>query len=144
MPHINIHIVAVFVISFIILLFSRSFKEITITKPSFYPPDITFSIVWSLLFVLYALYLSSIVDDKQLYITSIVTFIITLLWTPIYTNTKNFNLAFNYILFTLFLNISLFLLVLSKKGFKHSLMLIPLISWLTFATILFYKVRELN
>lgn len=139
-----INVLIVFILSFIVMLFSKNIKNIAdkSIKPSYYPPSYLFGIVWSILFIIYGYMLYDIYDnkkDKKQYILAILLIIITLLWTPIFTNTsKNrYRNSFYYIFFVLILNILFFI-------YSKSLYIVPQILWVSFATFLSYKLYKLN
>jgi benzodiazapine receptor len=137
-----INIVLVFVFSFIVMLFSKDIRTISekSVKPSFYPPSYVFGIVWSILFIIYGYMLYDIYNnrkDNKMYFLAILLLVITLLWTPVFTNTKSYKLSFYYIFFVLLLNI-LFLI------YSKNMYIIPQILWISFATFLSYRLYKLN
>jgi len=107
-------------------------------KPSYYPPNYAFGLVWSILFILYGIVLYQSYQVKpSLCYTGIAVLIITLLWTPIYSRSQSFSVGFYYILFTLVANLWYY------RQSKNYL-LIPQLLWLTFATFLSYQLMRLN
>lgn len=137
-----INIILVFFLSFISTLFSKNIKDISKNskKPSYYPPNYIFGIVWPILFILYAFMLHNIyTKDKKMYYIGLLVIILTLLWTPIFTNVtrQKYKISFYYILFVLAINILFFL-------YSKNFYIIPQILWISFATFLSYKLYKLN
>ena len=107
-------------------------------KPAYYPPNYTFGLVWSILFILYGIVLYQSYQIKpSLCYTGIVVLIITLLWTPIYSRSQSFSVGFYYILCTLVANLWYYF---QSKNY----LLIPQLIWLTFASFLSYQLMILN
>lgn len=107
-------------------------------KPSYYPPNYVFGLVWSILFILYGivLYQSYQVRPSLCY-SGIVVLIITLLWTPIYSRSQSYSTGFYYILFALVVNLWYYY---QSKNY----LLIPQLLWITFASFLSYQLMRLN
>jgi tryptophan-rich sensory protein len=105
------------------------------TLPSIYPPNYLFGLAWSILFLLFIIFLYRVSDTLQW--IGIIYFTLVLAWTPLFVNTKSFAVAFYYLLFITFLTI--LLLVLSKEW-----ILIPQLIWVSFATYLSYELYKLN
>ena len=103
--------------------------------PSVYPPNYLFGLAWTILFLLFIVYLYRVSDTLQWIGLFYFTFVLA--WTPLFVNTKSFAVAFYYLLFITCLTISL--LILSKEW-----ILIPQLLWVSFATYLSYELYKLN
>jgi len=122
---------------------------LTIKKPPFNPPNWVFAPVWTLLYILMGISVYLILKnkiDKKVKIGLIffsVQLILNVLWSIIFFGLKNPLIAF--------LDISLlwiFVLVTILKFWKidkrASYLLIPYLSWITFAAVLNFSIYILN
>lgn len=104
-------------------------------KPKFYPQGWVFGLVWSILFLIFGIFLYKL-DNTKDRIIGLIYFTLILAWTPIFVNT-NYFFGFLYILFTLILTI-LF------QHIYNSSILIPQQIWISFATVLAGSLYALN
>jgi len=117
-----------------------------IKKPKFVPPSYVFSIVWSLLYILFgtAMYLGLNDFDYKYWILPVLHFILNLSFTPLMFGQKNLYLA---LIATILTSITcIFVMIqfyLTQKMFSIVL-LIPYLSWLIFATYLSFTIYKMN
>ena len=112
------------------------------------PPKILFPIVWTILYILmgissYIIYKS---DSKYRYDALLIytcQLIVNFFWSIIFFNLRNFLLAFIFIL-ALDILVVLMIYYFYKVSKKASIMQIPYLLWLIFATILTYQIYLLN
>jgi tryptophan-rich sensory protein len=119
-----------------------------LNKPSFSPPNWLFGPVWLTLYLMMgvALYLNWIKKSKQAKCNVRLFFIhlfFNLIWTPIFFGAKNLFLALIVIVIILAL-IILMLFRFWRVNKVSSLLLIPYLLWVTFATLLNYSIWKLN
>jgi translocator protein len=119
-----------------------------LNKPSFSPPNWLFGPAWLTLYLLMgiALYLNWVKKTKQAKFNVQLFFIhlfFNAIWTPIFFGAKNIFLALIVIIV-----IWIFIVVMIFKFWKvnkaSSLLLIPYLLWVSFATTLNYFVWKLN
>ncbi|MBS3162818.1 tryptophan-rich sensory protein [Candidatus Woesearchaeota archaeon] len=119
----------------------------TIEKPSFNPPNWIFGPVWTLLYITMAISLYFIVTSKTKNSIAIYFFFTQLLlnglWSILFFGLKNPLLAFIEILF-LWGFILTTIITSSKVSKTSSLILIPYLLWVSFASILNYFILILN
>ncbi len=121
----------------------------TIQKPSWNPPDWIFGPVWTTLYAIMGFSMWTIWKNRATQKISwcIIIFIIQLLlngiWTPLFFGLKNPALALIDIMF-LFSAIIATIIIFYKVNRLASLILIPYLLWVGFATILNYHLWKLN
>ncbi len=120
----------------------------TLNKPSFSPPDWLFGSVWLILYLMMgvALYLNWIKKSKQAKCNVRLFFIhlfFNLIWTPIFFGAKNLFLAL-IIIIIIWVLIVVMIFKFWKVNKVSSLLLIPYLLWVTFATLLNYSIWKLN
>ena len=109
--------------------------------PSIYPPVYLFGLIWSILFVIFGIFLYNASDSLQ--VIGIVYFTLVLLWTPLFVYTKSTAVGFYYLLLVVILTIVL--LVLSIYDSHPSWwLLVPQLLWVSFATLLSFLLYRLN
>lgn len=111
-----------------------------LTLPSYYPPSSVFGIVWSLLFILFGVFLYY--SPLEIQIIGIVYFVLVLLWTPIFVTSGSTAAGFYYLLFIELLTV--LFMVLSYYMSTMWYILLPQLVWVSFATLLSYSIYALN
>lgn len=121
---------------------------LNINKPSFNPPNWIFAPVWTILFILmgislYLIWQSTIKDKTKSLILFYTQLILNILWSYLFFSLHNPLLAFIDIIL---LAIFIILLIIStyKISKTASLILLPYIFWVSFASILNYSIFILN
>ncbi len=119
-----------------------------LNKPSFSPPNWIFGPVWLTLYFMMgvAVYLNWIKKSKQAKFNVRLFFIhlfFNLIWTPIFFGAKNLFLALIIIIIILF-TIVIQIILFWKVNKISSLLLIPYLLWVTFASFLNYWIWRLN
>jgi len=118
-------------------------------KPSFYPPPITFAIVWPVLYILMGLALALVCAawGARLRVLAILAFALQLLlnlaWSPIFFGEHQITIALIVLLaldLAVILTLALFWMVRRTAG----LLLLPYLAWVLFATLLNWQVLQLN
>lgn len=124
------------------------YKEIN--RPSFTPPDFVFPIVWTILFILMAvaafIVFKSNAPEAQVrpaIISYFVQLIFNFLWSYLFFGKGMFGYAFIEIIILWFL-ILLTILYFSKVSKLAAWLLVPYISWVSFASILTYAFYKMN
>lgn len=120
----------------------------TLNKPFFSPPNYLFGPVWLILYLMMgiALYLNWIKKTKQAKFNVRLFFIhlfFNAIWTPIFFGAKNLFLALIIILIIWAL-IVMMIFKFWKVNKVSSLLLIPYLVWVSFASLLNYFVWKLN
>ncbi|MGD1946491.1 MAG: TspO/MBR family protein [Croceivirga sp.] len=123
---------------------------LTLNKPSFNPPNWIFAPVWTILYILMGI-AAGIVWSKGFYHLWVKTalyhfgfqLLLNALWSILFFGLKN-PLAALFVILTL-----LVLIVLTIKWFrvvskKAALLLLPYLAWVAFASVLNFKIWELN
>lgn len=119
-----------------------------LNKPSFSPPNWLFGPVWLILYVMMgiALYLNWIKNTKQAKFNVRLFFIhlfFNLIWTPIFFGLKDTLFAL-YIIIMIWIFILVMIINFRKVNKISSLLLIPYLFWVSFATLLNYFIWKLN
>ncbi|MFZ9661302.1 MAG: TspO/MBR family protein [Chitinophagaceae bacterium] len=120
----------------------------TIQKPSWNPPNWIFGPVWTTLYTLmgisFGLILSSKGPEKKKSIQFFVTqFLFNLLWSYIFFNQHMIGLAFlNILLMLTFILLTIF--SFNRISKLAAILLIPYVSWVSFAAILNFTIYRLN
>lgn len=120
----------------------------TLNKPSFSPPNWLFGPVWLTLYLMMgvALYLNWIKKSKLAKCNVRLFFIhlfFNAIWTPIFFGAKNTLLAL-YIIIMIWLFIVTMIFKFWKVNKVSSLLLVPYLLWVSFASILNYFLWRLN
>jgi benzodiazapine receptor len=122
----------------------------TIKKPGWNPPDAIFAPVWTTLYILMgiALYLiwrsdAPVQQKRPAILFWIVQLVLNALWSFLFFNRHQIDLALAEILFLwLAILITIFLFARIRK--LAAWLLVPYISWVSFAAILTYTIWRLN
>lgn len=111
------------------IFFPINIQKFNNKKIWFQPPDYVFGIVWPILLTLlgYSWYL-----EGSFLLYSILTFLLT-----IWTNLFSINKYYSFIDIILSILITLYLIICNKNE-KSAVLLVPLLLWLIFASILNY------
>ncbi len=118
-------------------------------KPSFNPPNYIFAPVWTVLYIMLAVYywrLSLMPKEpltQKLKTIFLAQFALNLLWTPVFFGMHNILCGLIVILAIDALNFWLLLLSL-RHNKKSGALLVPYFLWLLFATLLNLKIYLLN
>jgi tryptophan-rich sensory protein len=112
--------------------------------PVFYPPNSLFGIVWSILFIIFGIFIYY--APLYLQIVGIIYFTLVLLWTPLFVVTKSASVGFYYLLFVTMITIALVITTFTNTETTNYLpyLLIPQLCWVSFATIISYSIYRLN
>ena len=113
----------------------------SLTLPSFYPPTYLFGLVWSIIFIVFGIFIYYAPEPLQL--IGIFYFTLVLLWTPLFVYTKSTAVGFYYLLFITVITIVLFYISI-KYSHPYSWLLIPQFIWISFATTIAYSLYRLN
>lgn len=121
---------------------------IYLNKPSFSPPNWIFGPAWLTLYLLMgiAVYLNWTKNSKQAKFNVKLFFIhlfFNFIWTPVFFGAKNLFLAL-IIIFIIWLMIIVMIYSFKKVNKISSLLLIPYLLWVSFASILNYYIFILN
>lgn len=115
-------------------------------KPSFNPPNFIFPIVWSLLYVMVAIAgwtLWRVDATKQLKIIFIVYTLMNWAWTPLFFGAQQIALGFFWIMIMNLINI-IFIIRAWPIVRLSAVLMIPLLVWTLFASLLNYNIWILN
>lgn len=113
----------------------------TLVQPPFQPPSWLFTPMWIFLYILMAISLVFYIKTKTFesktrgYVLFIIQLLLNLSWSPIFFGMKNISLALIVILF-LDLFVLLNIIEFKKISPKASILLIPYLLWILFATYL--------
>ena len=110
--------------------------------PQFYPPGAVFGIVWSILFVLFGIFIYYY--SLELQIIGVIYFALVLLWTPIFVKSGSTATGFYYLLFVELLTILFIIASFYMSISNICYILIPQFLWVSFATFLSYSIYVLN
>tara|TARA_Y100000389_G_C17449472_1_gene513752 strand:+ start:1317 stop:1793 length:477 start_codon:yes stop_codon:yes gene_type:complete len=116
-------------------------------KPKYQPPNITFSIIWPILYILIGIsYYLGLKNKKIKYwIIPIIGIIINFSYTPIFFGTNKLLISLIIVLLTLIFAILTFIqFYKTNKSKLASYLLLPYILWLIFALILSIEIYNLN
>lgn len=120
----------------------------TIIKPSWNPPNWVFGPVWSFLYLMigfsFALLWNATHKFKRLAITLfIIQFVLNLLWSVIFFANKCVGLAFIEIVLLLIMIIAT-MFVAKRVSLWSTILLVPYLLWVSFATLLSGAIYFLN
>lgn len=131
------------VILYIIILVSLNFAGGKINNvlngailPSWYPPGYIFGLVWTILFILFGIFLATSTNITHQWI-GLVLYTLTLAWTPLFVYSRSYAVGFYYLFF-------IWILTISFLVYTKSLWLIPQVIWITIAATLSYSLYKLN
>lgn len=123
----------------------------TINKPSWQPPNWLFGPVWTTLYIMMGIALYLIWNSNHIparkkrhaIIVWVVQLILNFFWSFIFFNQHQFGWALaEIILLWIFILLTIF--AFAKISKAAAWLLVPYISWVSFATILTYTIYELN
>ncbi|MFA6532374.1 MAG: TspO/MBR family protein [Patescibacteria group bacterium] len=119
-----------------------------LNKPSFSPPNWLFGPVWLILYLMMgiAVYLNWIKNTKQAKFNVRLFFIhlfFNLIWTPIFFGLKDTLFAL-YIIIMIWIFIIAMIINFRKVNKTSSLLLVPYLLWVSFASLLNYFIWKLN
>lgn len=115
-------------------------------KPSFNPPNFVFPIVWSVLYIMTAIAgwnLWRLSASKNLKIIFFVYTLMNWAWTPIFFGAHQLALGFIWIVALSTLNL-VFIVKAWQVVRLSAVLVIPLLAWTSFASVLSYYIWMLN
>lgn len=125
----------------------------TLADPSFAPPNWVFGPVWTILYLLIATSAWRLMMTLKYYYghkllpTAFALWSLQLalnvIWTPIFSGAQNLEIAFYYII-ALWLTILAYIIVSWKVDRWASVMFMPYLIWVSFASVLNYSYWQLN
>jgi tryptophan-rich sensory protein len=123
---------------------------LTLNKPSFNPPNWIFAPVWSVLYLMMGI-AAGVVWGKGFHHIWVKTalyhfgfqLLLNALWSMVFFGLKNI-LAALFIIIALLIAIGLTIKWFNVVSKKAALLMVPYLIWVCFATILNYKIWELN
>ena len=121
----------------------------TLVDPSFAPPNWLFGPVWTVLYLLMATSAWKIMTDGALRYQNIAISLWALqlalntIWTPIFSGAQNLEIAFYYIV-ALWVTILSYIIVSWRVNRWASIMFMPYLAWVSFASVLNYAYWQLN
>ena len=124
----------------------------SLIEPSFTPPSWVFAPVWTILYLLIATSAYRIVTKSQHIINSLVPLAIALwslqlalnvIWTPIFSGAQNLETAFYYIII-LWITIIAYIFISWRIDRWASIIMMPYLAWVSFASVLNYYYWQLN
>jgi benzodiazapine receptor len=115
-------------------------------KPELIPPSIAFSIVWSILYLLFGISMYYGIYNRTIWywIMPVVNLALNLSFTPLMFGANNLLLAFVITIFTLLTSLMIILQFYITKNVMSIFLLIPYVLWLMFASYLAYDIYRLN
>jgi tryptophan-rich sensory protein len=115
-------------------------------KPSFNPPNYIFPIVWSILYVMIAVAgwnMWRVGASKPLKIIFSVYMLMNWLWTPIFFGLHQITMGLVWIVALSLVNL-IFIIKAWRSVRLSALLMIPLLAWTSFASLLSYFIWALN
>ncbi len=115
-------------------------------KPSFNPPNFVFPIVWSILYIMTAIAgwnLWRVGASKNLKIIFIIYTLMNWSWTPIFFGMHQLALGFVWIIALSALNL-VFIVKAWQAVRLSAVLVVPLLAWTSFASVLSYYIWMLN
>lgn len=115
-------------------------------KPNFNPPNIAFPVVWTILYIMTATAgwnLWRVQAQIKLKAVFIVYTLMNWAWTPIFFGMHAIGLAFIWIIALNLLNLA-FIIMAWKPAKLSALLVLPLLGWTAFASVLNYAIWTLN
>lgn len=115
-------------------------------KPEFIPPSIAFSIVWSILYLLFGISMYYGIYNRTIWywIMPVIHLALNLSFTPVMFGANNLSLAFVITILTLLTSLMIILQFYTTKNIMSIFLLIPYVIWLIFASYLAYDIYRLN
>ncbi|MDA9304311.1 tryptophan-rich sensory protein [Amylibacter sp.] len=124
----------------------------SLIEPSFTPPSWVFAPVWTTLYLLIATSAFRIMTKSSYKMNNLLPLAIALwslqlalnvIWTPIFSGAQNLEVAFYYIIM-LWVIIIAYIFVCWDIDRLASLMMMPYLAWVSFASVLNYYYWQLN
>ncbi|MDB4078233.1 tryptophan-rich sensory protein [Amylibacter sp.] len=124
----------------------------SLIEPSFTPPSWVFAPVWTTLYLLIATSAFRIMTKSSYKMNNLLPLAIALwslqlalnvIWTPIFSGAQNLEVAFYYIIM-LWVIIIAYIFVCWHIDRLASLMMMPYLAWVSFASVLNYYYWQLN
>lgn len=115
-------------------------------KPAFNPPNLAFPIVWTILYVMTATAgwnLWRVSADTKLKAIFIGYTLMNWAWTPIFFGLHAIGLALIWIIALTLLNLA-FIILAWKPAKLSALLVLPLLGWTAFASVLNYAIWTMN
>jgi tryptophan-rich sensory protein len=136
-------IIIYIIIVILLTSFGGNIRNVTSTLqlPSIYPPVYLFGLIWTILFVIFGIFLYHATQSLQ--VIGIVYFTLVLLWTPLFVNTKSTAVGFYYLLLVVILTIALLVFSIIDSH-PYWWLLIPQLLWTSFATVIAFLLYRLN
>lgn len=117
-----------------------------IDRPWFYPPEILFPIVWTLLFTLMGVALFIVwrhgTDQRSVRVALVVfavQFALNLSWTPVFFGLQRADLGL-VVIVLLWLSIGATVVMFSRVSRLAAALLVPYLGWVSFAVVLNYAI----
>ena len=117
-----------------------------IDRPSFYPPEIAFPIVWTALFTLMGVALSIIWKqgpnrhDVRIALSAFgVQLLLNLVWTPIFFGLRRPDLGV-VVIVALWIAIAVTIVAFDRVDRRAAALLVPYLLWVSFAAVLNYAI----
>lgn len=120
----------------------------TLNKPWFTPPNWLFAPVWICIYILLGITFSDLWKNKTKFYNKlaikilVINFIFNLAWSPIFFCLHNIKLAL-YNIYIIMLSL-IILFIITRNTKKITMLLLPYIIWVSFATLLNYSLYILN
>ncbi|WP_255169328.1 TspO/MBR family protein [Natrononativus amylolyticus] len=120
----------------------------SLEKPAFYPPEIAFPIVWTLLFTLMGIALwlvwrSDGPGRRPAIGLFAAQMVFNVVWTPAFFTFQELLVAFG-IIAVLWLLLVATILAFRRVDRRAALLLVPYLAWVTFAAVLNFELWRLN
>lgn len=116
-------------------------------KPSFNPPNNIFGPVWTTLYAFMGISFYFVITSPQRSTVAIIIFLLQLVlnfcWSFIFFTLKNLKFAFIEILLLLCMIVAT-IIIFWPISHTSSLLLVPYLLWVSFATLLTYSIMKLN
>jgi tryptophan-rich sensory protein len=135
--------------SFVFPLGDANVWYTSLVSPSFSPPNWLFGPVWTILYLLIATSAWKLLHSSLHKYTALAISLWALqmglntIWTPVFSGAENLEAALYYIV-ALWLSIVSYVVVAWKVNRTASLMFIPYLAWVSFASLLNYNYWLLN
>lgn len=117
-----------------------------INRPWFYPPEILFPIVWTLLFTLMGVALFIVwrhgTDQRSVrvaFVTFAIQFVLNLAWTPVFFGLQRADLGL-VVIGMLWVAIVATIMMFSRVSRIAAALLVPYLAWVSFAVVLNYAI----
>lgn len=107
-------------------------------RVSYQPPSYVFGVVWTIIYLLYGVFIYAVIESSEKYKQSIIilylfNLALNLHWSPLVFKNKEYVLGL-YSMFILLITLVVMILLLDNT--IHKIMLVPYMSWIVFAILL--------